>query len=115
MDLVSIKGTALWHFEDMGQTCTLTSCRAHALSSGQDRKCGYLDKAVVFFDTRFGASVMNVTSLFITILACLTHLTVSLYLHWLPVIITHTQISHTQIYVYVYVQYMYIYIQVLVI
>ncbi len=46
VDLASIKGTALWHFEDMGQTCTLTSCRTHALSSSQNHKCGYLDKAI---------------------------------------------------------------------
>ncbi len=38
--LVSIKGTALWHFEDMGQTCTLTSCRAHVLSSGKAASVG---------------------------------------------------------------------------
>ncbi len=45
--LVSTKGTALWHFEDLGQSCALTSCRAHVPSSGQDCKYGYLDKANV--------------------------------------------------------------------
>ncbi|KAL0148837.1 hypothetical protein M9458_055846, partial [Cirrhinus mrigala] len=29
----------------LGQSCARAYCGAHALSSGQDRKCGYLDKA----------------------------------------------------------------------
>jgi len=42
--LVFIKATALWYFLDMGQSCTLTSCLVHMLSSGQERKCGYLER-----------------------------------------------------------------------
>ncbi len=47
VDLVCVKGTAFWHFKDLGQSCALTSCREHTLSGGQDCKCGYLDKARV--------------------------------------------------------------------
>ncbi len=48
MDLVCIKDTALWCFSDMGQSCTLTSCRVHTFSRGQDGKFGYLDKPSAF-------------------------------------------------------------------
>ncbi len=59
VDLVCVKDNALWHFEDLGQSCALTSCRAHALSSGQDHKCGYLDKATINVEQRQKAALRS--------------------------------------------------------
>ncbi len=44
---VCVKGPKLWHFQDLGQFCTCTSCCGHTLSSAQDHKNGNLDRPPV--------------------------------------------------------------------
>lgn len=47
---------------DLGQSCALTSCHVHALSSGQDCKCGYDPQWPKMFSTRYLYNYLSVLS-----------------------------------------------------